>query len=236
MRSLRVEYWLSSNYPKQVNATLVAVTCTVQLLMCSHSPPSLSQWTKQNRRKSSEIYIPQTLQTLNVCGSELSKNTSCLQHALMGRKNLRTLTISISRSTIEDMKILTQLTFLIHLSMNIILDSSGLSDNNGLVDKSTMLLIVNQLQHFPHLESFALTVVNSSFRWSDYDKQMILSKIFDISPARNIRLTQCGVLALLNIKLTIPFSRYDTAWMSCILAPPQLNEIFIRHSLELFIG
>ena len=105
--------------------------------------------------KQKEIFrnLPQTLQTLNVYGSELSKNISLcktvfstldvrlIADALMERKNPHTLTISIS--TIEDMKILTQLTFLIQL--NIIFDSLGLSDDNGSVDKSTILPIVNQL-------------------------------------------------------------------------------------------
>jgi hypothetical protein len=85
------------------------------------------------------------------------------------------------------MKILTQLTFLIHL--HIILDDSfGDSDVYGSVDKSTILPIVSHLQHFHHLESFALTAGDHSCRLSDYDKQMILSVIFDISSARDIQI------------------------------------------------
>ena len=148
----------------------------------------------------------------------------------MERKNLHTLTISIS--TIEDMKILTQLTFLIHL--NIIFNSSGLSDDNESVDKNTILPIVNQLQHFPHLESFVLTVVNSWSK-SDFqiDKQMILSKIFDISPARDIRLARCGAITLPqfnNDSIIFPTSWYNT--ISCTLAPPQLNKIFNEYSFS----
>jgi hypothetical protein len=153
--------------------------------------------------KQKEIFknLSQTIQTLNVCGFELSTvchydtckvsstlDVKLIADVLMERKNLRTLTISISN--VEDMKILTQLTFLIHL--NIILDHSfGLSDDDnvhGTVGKNTILPIVNHLQHFPHLESFALTVGGSRCYLSDYDKQKILSIIFDISPARDIQI------------------------------------------------
>jgi hypothetical protein len=90
-----------------------------------------------NKIKQKEIFrnLPQTLQTLiqNMCGFKLSTNTFChyescdvtstlnvklIADALMERKHLHTLTISISN--VEDIKILTQLTFLIHL--HIILD------------------------------------------------------------------------------------------------------------------
>ena len=80
--------------------------------------------------KQNEIFknLPQTL----VCGFEQSTYTFCEEHcnvsstldiklladALIERKNLHTLTISISN--VADMKILTQLTFLINL--HIILD------------------------------------------------------------------------------------------------------------------
>ncbi len=95
--------------------------------------------------------LPQTLQTLNVCGFDHSIDTytfcdeSCnvssklgvrlIVDVLIERKNLHTLTISISN--VEDMKILTQLTFLIHL--HIILDDS-FGDNSvyGSVVKSTI--------------------------------------------------------------------------------------------------
>ena len=141
--------------------------------------------------------LPQTLQILNVCGFELSTYTFCHGHcnvsstldikllvdALMERKNLHTLIISISN--VEDMKILTQLTFLINL--HIILDDS-LVLSDGSMDKSIMLRMVNQLQYFPHLESFTLTVAEYSCHLSDYDKPMILSVIFDISPARDIQI------------------------------------------------
>ena len=95
------------------------------------------------------------------------------------RKNLHTLVLSISN--IEDMKLLNQLTFLAHL--HIILDHSLLSvdDHDPLIqsaDKSTILLIADNLKHFPHLESFTLQVVAKCNQWSDYDKQELLSKIF----------------------------------------------------------
>ena len=173
-----------------------------------------------NKIRQKEIFknLPQTLQTLNVCGFELSTYTKSLYDdickvsstldvkliadALIERKNLRRLTISISN--VEDMKILTQLTFLIHL--HIILDDSFAY---GSVDKSTILPIANHLQHFPQLESFALTVGDHRCHLSDYDKQIILSKIFDVSPARDIQicLSQYGAQAL-----------------------PQFKEIFSRHS------
>ena len=56
------------------------------------------------------------------------------------------------------------------------------------MDKSTILPIVNHLQHFPHLELFALTVGDHSCHLNDYDKQNVLSTIFDTSPARNIQI------------------------------------------------
>jgi adenylate kinase family enzyme len=151
--------------------------------------------------------LPQTLQTLNVCGFEQLKyfshctfegtngckvsstlDVKLIANALTEKKNLRRLTISISN--VEDMKILTQLTFLRHL--HIILDDSLVDDR--LVDKSTILPIVNpHLRYFPHLESFALTV-GHFVRYND--EQMILSIIFDISPARDIRFNQYNVQGL----------------------------------------
>ena len=142
--------------------------------------------------------LPQTLQMLNVCGFYRTESKffwvsskldiKLLVDALIDRKNLRRLTVSIAN--VEDMKILTQLTFLTHL--HIILDNSlGLWDDDdvyGSVDKSTILPIASHLQHFPHLESFALTVGDYSCHLSDYDKQMILSTIFDISPARDVQI------------------------------------------------
>ena len=94
--------------------------------------------------------------------------------ALIDRKNLHTLTVSISNA--EDMETLTQLAFLVHL--NIILD-------HPFGDKSTVLKIAHNLQHFPHLQSFTL-IAECDF--SNYDKQEILSMIFDTSPARDIRI------------------------------------------------
>ena len=90
--------------------------------------------------------------------------------ALIDRKNLHTLTVSIYNA--EDMETLTQLAFLVHL--NIILD-------HPFGDKSTVLKIAHNLQHFPHLQSFTL-IAECGF--SDYDKLEILSMIFDTSPAR----------------------------------------------------
>ena len=95
--------------------------------------------------------LPQTLQTLNICGFEQSTNhTFCddycnvsstldirlIVDALMERKDLHTLTISISN--VGDMKILTQLTSLIHL--HIILDDSfgNIAYDHESVDKSTI--------------------------------------------------------------------------------------------------
>ena len=140
--------------------------------------------------KQKEIFrnLPHTLQTLNVCGFERSDLIFCddycevsstldvklIVDSLIERKNLRSLTLSIS--SVEDMKTLTQLSFLIHLHII-------WNDPLGSMDKST---IAHTLQNFPHLESF--TLISNCYPWSDYDKQEILSIIFTITPARDIRI------------------------------------------------
>lgn len=91
------------------------------------------------------------------------------------RKNLLTLVISISN--VEDIKILTRLTFLVHL--HVILDWVP-------VDKNSILSIAHYLQHFTFLESFILTA--NCVEWSIYDQQEVLSTFLAKTPARNVNI------------------------------------------------
>ena len=109
-----------STYIEDVTHAQSLVTCiqqaqSLEILTLAYHEGAMDKLTQKKIFRN----LPQTLQTLNVCaGSELSKNISCtlckvsstpdvklIADALMGRKNLRKLTISISN--VEDMKRLT---------------------------------------------------------------------------------------------------------------------------------
>ena len=103
------------------------------------------------------------------------------------RERICTVTLVLSISNVEDIEVLTQLIFVVHL--HIIFDRSLIPIVDYVmqsVDKSTVLSIVDNLQYFPHLESFALQA--ECDEWSDYDKQEVLSKIYEVTSVRDIKI------------------------------------------------
>ena len=134
--------------------------------------------------------LPNTLQTLNIGEIDQNRGMCCTEFnfsssydvrdfvdPLIVKENLLTLMISISNE--DDMKMLTQLASLVHL--HLILD-----ETSGSLDKSSVLSIVRQLQHFPHLDTFKLTA--NCDDWSRQDRQNVLSTIFAVSSASEVHI------------------------------------------------